>query len=86
MSILDGLFGNSSNTSSDEQGHSSDFFSSLDSALGFNAESQHSSSTTDADGSSSTSNSDNSIGFFTSTDGLLHSIESAFSSHDAAHG
>ncbi len=86
MSILDGLFGNSGSTSSDDQGHSSDFVSSLDSALGFNAESQHSSSSTDADGSSSSSSSDNSLGFATSTDGLLHSIESAFSSHDAAHG
>lgn len=86
MSILDSLFGSNGSTTSDSSGHSSDFGSSLNSALGLNAESQHESSTTSADGSSTSNSSDNSLGFATSTDGLLHSIESAFSSHDAAHG
>lgn len=87
MSGLTSIFGNSGDDSdssnSSDQGSSGNVLGTADSALGLDASNHSEQSSTDDDGSTDSSSSDQALNLDTSTDGLLHSMGNEFGDSDS---
>lgn len=83
MAGLSNIFNNDGeSSSSSDQGLDNSIVGDLNSTLGLDATNSSTNSSTDEDGATESSTSDQSLALDTSTDGLLGSVTDAFSSSD----
>lgn len=86
MPGLSNIFGsdNDSSQNSNDQGLNSGSVADVGSTLGLDATNSNSQSSTDEDGNTQESSTDQTLGLDTSTDGLLGNVTDAFSSSDSS--